>query len=295
MTKILLTGDKGFIGTHLKNKLILLGYNVYGFDIKEVEKYYDVRNEKSCQDRIKQVKPDIIIHLAALAGVRSSLKSPADYFETNITGTYYLLKWADKFGVKKFLFASSSSIYGQQGKIPLSEDIECFNPLSPYAVSKLAGEYLCRMFTNLKTIVFRPFTVYGENGRKDMVVGKLIRAGATGQVFEKYGDGNSVRGYTHIDDLVDGIVKLIDYEPKFNYEVFNLGGVEKVKLNDLIDIVKEVFPNLKVVQVDRNPADPLYSYASINKAKEVLGWEPQKKFKNEIKKLCLKAKMSKKY
>jgi len=295
MSEILITGHKGYIGSHLVPKLKKLGYDVYGADIKDGEKF-DIREEGSVIGMIKTQSvdsesiesPDIIIHLAARTGVRDSILEPEDYFRTNITGTYLLLKYATEYNVKKVLVASSSSVYGNSVP-PLNEEMRCDSQLSPYAVSKRASELVCKLFPKLEIVVFRPFTVYGgdfNKMRKDMVVYKLINAARNNEVFEKYGKGDSIRGYTHIDDLCDGIIKLIDYKPKNNFEIFNLGGVEKIRLNDLIDIVKEEYPDLKVKQVPMPPLDVYQSWADISKAKKLLGWSPKRNFKEEIKKLC---------
>lgn len=284
--KILLTGDKGFIGTHLKEKLKKLEHEVYGFDIK-TSPLEDVRSIFKVMNVFNKVKPEIVIHLAALTGVRESVKNSQDYFETNVTGTSYVIERAKRCNVRKFLFASSSSVYGEQ-QPPLRENMICDCQLSPYAFSKKSGELICKSMTGkeMSIVVFRPFTVYGENGREDMVISKIIKAGKTGKVFYKYGDGNSSRGYTNVHDLVDGIVKLIDYEPQDNFEIFNLGGQEVIKLNDLIEIVKSEFPNLKVEETRRNLVDVVDSFADISKAKRLLDWEPKRNFIVEIKKLC---------
>ena len=230
------------------------------------------------------MKPDVVIHLAALVGVRNSIRYSEAYFETNITGTYNILKMCQKFRVKKLLFASSSSVYGEQ-KSPLNEKMDCY-PISPYGFSKWAGEKLCKMFEDIMTIVFRPFTVYGENGREDMAVSRIVKAAKEGLTFVKYGDGTSERGYTNVHDLVDGIVRLLDYEQfSNNFDVFNLGGSETVSLSALIDMVKEKYPNLKVEEVEKNEADVFSSYASTAKAKYLVGWEPKRNFREELFKL----------
>jgi len=281
--KILLTGNKGFIGRHLERRLKKDGHIVQGFDLKDG---MDIRNKHQIERTFKTFQPEVVIHLAALTGVRDSLKHPQSYFITNVVGTCNLLEVCKQWKTKKFLFASSSSVYGEQ-KCPLKEqDVYSF-PFSPYGISKTTGEMLCRLFKDyFPVIVFRPFTVYGEEGRKDMVLGKLITAGLTGKTFFKYGDGNSTRGYTNVHDLVDGIVKLLDYEPEDNFEIFNLGGQEVIRLNDLIDIVKQEFPNLRVKQIARHPADVLHSFADITKAKQKVGFNPTRKFEEEIKKIC---------
>jgi UDP-glucuronate 4-epimerase len=283
--KILITGNKGFIGTHLEKALSEnKDFDVYGCDIKR-RLTEDIRNEMAMKALFGKVKPDVVIHLAALPGVRESEKRPLDYIDTNIWGTYNLLKMSEKYGVKNFLFASSSSVCVSE-KCPIKETMPTDYQLSLYSITKRTGESLCYMFKNVPTVVFRPYTVYGENGREKMVVRKLITAAKNGEVFEKYGDGKQIRGYTNVHDLVDGIIKLIDYKPKDNFEIFNLGGIEKIRLNDLIKMVKKVYPKLKVEQVERHPADVNASWADITKAKKVLGWEPKRNFKEEIIKLC---------
>lgn len=284
--RILLTGSEGFIGKVLMKKLRDLGHEVIGMDIKRDCLLDDISKEVNVECAVKNTMPEFIIHLGALAGVRKSLEIPDKYFETNVTGTYWLLKWAKKMGVKKFLFASSSSVYGGK-ESPLKENMNCDSQLSPYAVSKRSAELVCKMFSKyLPVIVFRPFTVYGTNGRQDMVVGELLKAGKEGREFIKYGDGNSARGYTHVEDLTDGIIKLLNYEPNEGFDIFNIGGSEVVKLNELIEIVKENYPKLKIKEIKMPDVDVYYSYADISKMKEKVGWQPIKKFKEEIKKLC---------
>jgi len=285
--KVFITGYKGFIGSHLTSKLKNLGYEVSGMDIQS-SKAENITYLPSVEFCIKKYKPDIIIHLAALAGVRKSLEEPDEYFKVNITGTYNVLLVAQKWGIKKVLIASSSSVYGNQ-KSPLREDMICDNQISPYALSKKGTELVCKYFSNvckLPVIVFRPFTVYGENGRPDMVIGKIIDCAKNNKEFIKYGNGNSARGYTHVDDLTDGIIKLLDYQPDNNFKVFNLGGNEVIKLNDLIDIVKSQFPDLKIKEIPMPEVDVKYSYANINKAFNLVGWKPKRIFKEEIIKLC---------
>lgn len=284
--KILITGDRGFIGTNLKEKLKALGHDVCGMDIKGDQALDDISKEHNVECELKNIKSDVIVHLAALAGVRHSLEVPDEYYKVNVLGTHWLLKWASRTGVKKFLFASSSSVYGDNVS-PLKEKMECNSQLSPYAVSKKAAEMVCKMFSRkIPVIVFRPFTVYGPKGRPDMVIGEILRAGRENTEFVKYGDGKSSRGYTHVDDLTDGIIKLLDYEPKDNYEVFNLGGAEVISLNQLIKIVMMKFPCLKIREITMPDVDVLHSHADISKARKKVGWKPIKNFKEELLNLC---------
>uniref|UniRef100_A0A6M3MDD0 Putative NADH dehydrogenase n=1 Tax=viral metagenome TaxID=1070528 RepID=A0A6M3MDD0_9ZZZZ len=291
--KVLLTGDAGFIGGYTALKLEELGYDVGGMDIKR-GKREDIRDMGNVLKAFGIFEPDVVVHLAALAGVRDSVEEYVDYYDTNITGLHHMLEASRIHKVKKFLFASSSSVYGGL-ECPLKEDMQPLNPLSPYGVSKLAGELLCRIYSrHFPIVAFRPFTVYGKNGRVDQVVGKITDAGINGKVFYRYGDGTSNRGYTNVNDLVDGIARLIDYEPKDNFDVFNLGGTEIILLSELIDTVKGIFPSLKVEQRDLFPVDPVHSYADVSKAKEKLGWEPKRNFKEEILKICKTSKNQKK-
>ena len=281
--RILLTGDKGFIESHLQVKLRNLGFIVNGYDLKVG---YDIRNRRQVDQAFSLFKPRVVIHLAALTGVRLSEQIPAEYFKTNVMGMYNVLEEAKKRGVDNFLFASSSSVYGNEAKCPLRENMEK-NPISIYGLTKHIGEMMCKQFSKyFPVVVFRPFTVYGEQGRKGMVIRRLITAGRKNKTFYRFGDGNSKRGYTNVHDLNDGIVKLIDYRPTNNFEDFNLGGSEIIKLNDLIDLMGEQFPNLKVEEINRNSADVLESYADTYKVYKEIGWEPKRDFKKEIKKLC---------
>ena len=280
--RILITGDKGFIGSHLTKKLRNIGLKVFGFDLKIG---YNIRDRRQVDNAFELFNPDIVIHLAALTGVRLSEKIPKEYFKTNVMGLYNVLEESTKRKIQQFLFASSSSVYGDQ-KCPLNEKM-LHNPISIYGLTKEIGEKMCKYFSKyFSVIVFRPFTVYGERGRKDMVVSKLIEAGREEKVFEQYGDGSSVRGYTNVHDLVYGIVKLIGYKPPDNFDDFNFGGDKIISLKELISIIKEEFPNLKVEQVSKNPADVDESYADTTKAFMKLGWRPKRDFYNEIIKLC---------
>lgn len=286
MYKILLTGHKGFIGSNLKTKLESKGYDVTGMDLKN-GRSEDIRSRDWCKNKIRKNRIDVVIHLAARAGVRNSEKEAEDYFKTNITGTYNLLSEANDYGVKKFLVASSSSVYGNH-KNPLKEDMECNSQLSPYAVSKKSMEMVCKLFPKLPIIVFRPFTVYGDNSRKDMVVDILLTAARNNLVFEKFGTGEQKRGFTHVDDLCEGIIKLIDYNPKNNFEIFNLGGDKSYSLNDLIKIVKKYYPSLKEKEKPFNSNDVMETKADIKKIKRAIRWSPKKNILKEIEKLCLK-------
>jgi len=294
---IFLTGSEGFIGGHLWKKLKELGHEVKGFDLKSGERFsldgfnffetQDIRQYYKVEQSMKKFNPDIVIHLAALAGVRESLKNPQDYYETNVIGTHNVLQASKECKVKKVLVASSSSVYGDQQN-PLNEMMRCDKPLSPYAVSKIGAEMVCQYFERwLPISIFRPFTVFGKNGREEMVVAKLIKAAKEKTEFTMYGDGSSSRGYTYVGDLIDGIIKLMKYLPN-GCEIFNLGGAEEIKLSELVEIVKGELGEFPIKQEDYHFADVKHNLADVSKAKDLLGWKPTRKFRDEIVKLCHK-------
>ena len=297
MSKIFLTGSEGFIGGHLRERLEKLGHKVKGFDLRSNESFsinglvfferQDIRQYYKVEQSMREFSPDIVIHLAALAGVRESLENPQDYFETNIIGTYNVLESAMRCKAKNVIVASSSSVYGDQ-KNPLNEKMRCDKPLSPYAASKIGTETVCQYFGRwLPISIIRPFTVFGENGRKEMVVPKLIRAAKEKTEFTMYGDGSSSRGYIYVGDLVDGIVKLMGYLPS-GCEIFNLGGAEEIRLSELVEIVRGELGDFPIRQEDHHFADVRHNLADISKAKNLLGWRPTRKFRDEIVKLCRK-------
>jgi len=288
--KILLSGDKGFIGQHLRNHLEELGHEVYGFDIKK-SRVEAITYLPSVKAVFEKVKPEIVIHLAALAGVRHSAEVPDEYIFTNITGTYNMLEASVAHGVKKFLFASSSSVYGNTEKDSV-ETMVCDYQLSPYAISKAAGELICRYFSpKLPVVVFRPFTVYGENGRKDMVVGRIIESIKNKSKFSQF--GNTERSYTNVHDLCDGVIRLLYYNPPNNFDIFNLGGSEITSLDEMVEIIKSQCPELEVEKLPKNDLDMQRSVADISKANKLLGYSPTHKIKDELIKLCSKAEQSK--
>lgn len=296
--KIYITGASGFIGSHLEKKFKNLGYETKGFDIKRGGSfikeggfiYYekqDIRQFYKVEQSIGEFKPDIVIHLAALAGVRESLENPQDYFETNITGTYNVLMASKKYKVKNVLVASSSSVYGDH-KNPLNEEINCCKPLSPYAASKIGTEAVCQYFGKwLPVKIFRPFTVFGSGVREVSVFHQLIEAAKNKTEFIMYGDGSSSRGYTYVGDLVDGIVKLMNYSSQ-GCDVLNLGGSEKISLRELIEIVKNELGDFPIKQEDYHFADIKHSLADTTKAEKLLDWKPTRKFKDELITLCRK-------
>ena len=281
LNKILITGNRGFLGTHTQKELEKLGNEVIGFDIKN-DFAEDIRNRYYLDKIFEENKPDIVIHFAARPGVRKSAIVPEEYITTNIIGTLNVLECCKKHKTKKALVASSSSIYGEQPDCLLKEEMVCENPKSIYAMTKKSVETLCKLYSSdMKVYVFRPFSVYGENGRPDMAIGQLLNIYKKGGVFEKYGNGNSVRTYTNVHDFVDCLIKLMYYDSINNYEVFNIGGAEKISLNHLLKIIMNIFP-LRIKEMPFNELDVTSSCADISKAKQVLNWEPVRNFEEEI-------------
>ncbi|MDZ7587504.1 MAG: NAD-dependent epimerase/dehydratase family protein, partial [Patescibacteria group bacterium] len=287
--KVLVTGNAGFIGSNLTKRLLELGYKVIGID--NFNDYYEPqRKEKNVaefsnnsnfnQKRLdildqgklelifSQVRPEIVIHLAARAGVRPSLKDPELYYQVNVVGTKNLLELAKKYQVKQFILASSSSVYGNQTKIPFSETDRLDKPVSPYAETKLKAEALGREYS-FPITVLRFFTVYGPKGRPDMAPYLFTKQILEGKTITRFGDGSTSRDYTYIDDIVEGIIAAID-RPQV-YEIINLGNNRPVKLNDFIAVIEKITGKKADIQEQpRHPADVKQTYADIAKAKKLL-------------------------
>jgi len=300
--KILVTGHAGFIGSHLTRKLLNLGFIVAGVD--NYNDYYDPKIKQANVDTfrrrpnfqefrldilerlkleacLKAVKPAIIIHLAARAGVRPSLKNPQLYHQVNVIGTKNLLKLAKTFEVNQFIFASSSSVYGNQTKVPFNENDVLDKPASPYAETKLAGEKLSQE-SGLNTTVLRFFTVYGPGGRPDMAPYLFTKAILAGQPIIRYGDGTSKRDYTYIDDIVSGIIAAIG--KAWPFEIINLGNNHPVSLSDFIKTIETITgKTAKIIAKPRHPADVPLTYADIAKAKKLLAWRPSTDLKTGLK------------
>src|SRR5689334_19932772 len=296
---LLVTGGAGFIGSHLVDRLLSTDVNqitvvddfndFYEPDIKRANirehqkdpRYKlieaDIRDSRALATVFDQNRFDCIVHLAARAGVRPSLSEPKLYTETNINGTLNLLELAREFGVKQFVFGSSSSVYGINAKVPFSEEDKIFQPISPYAATKAAGELLCHTYTHLydiRTVCLRFFTVYGARQRPDLAIHKFTKLITEGRPIQVFGDGSSRRDYTYIDDIIQGVRAAIGYNSSM-HEVFNLGESETTELSRLIELIEE---NLgKKAVIDRQPMQPgdvPITYADISKAKRLLGYNP---------------------
>jgi UDP-glucuronate 4-epimerase len=293
---VLVTGGAGFIGSHVVERLLDRHDKVVVLD--DFNDFYDPavkrRNVAAFSQRVQVVEADIgdtaklretfqrgrfdtIVHLAARAGVRPSLAQPQLYTQVNIVGTQNLLELAREFAVKKFVFGSSSSVYGVNEKVPFAEADPIFNPISPYAATKLAGEALCHVYHHLyglDIVCLRFFTVYGPRQRPDLAIHKFTRAIAAGKPIEIFGDGTSARDYTYVDDILQGVLACLDR--KLGYAIINLGESRTVKLLELVGLIEKALGKTASLQrLPPQPGDVPITYADISKAREVLGYRPQ--------------------
>lgn len=295
----MVTGGAGFIGSHLVDRLLSEGYwqitviddfnDFYAPQIKRANiswhlrqpKYKlieaDIRDAERMAEVFAETQFDVIVHLAARAGVRPSLAEPELYAETNIIGTVNLLELARKHNVRQFVFGSSSSVYGINTKVPFAEEDRIHQPISPYAATKAAGELLCHTYSHLydiRTVCLRFFTVYGARQRPDLAIHKFSRLISEGRPIQVFGDGSSRRDYTYVDDIIQGVRAAIDYD-KSIHEVFNLGESQTVTLSELIELLERSLDMRAVI--DRQPMQPgdvPATYADIAKSRELLGYNP---------------------
>lgn len=299
---ILVTGGAGFIGSHLVEKLLEQNKkvivvddfnNFYNPKFKEENivdfannknfKLYktDICNLEKLNKIFKENKIGTIIHLAARAGVRPSIENSNLYYRVNVLGTVNLLEVAAKHNIKNFIFSSSSSVYGNNQKVPFSEEDRIDNPISPYAATKKSGELACYTYHDLydiNMICLRFFTVYGPKGRPDMALYKFTELISQGKEIEMYGEGNTSRDYTYIDDIVAGILLSIDYikQNKNIYEIFNLGNSNTVKLKYFIKVIaREVGMKAKIREIPMQSGDVVKTYADLSKSKKLLGYKPK--------------------
>ena len=247
----------------------------------------DIRDYQALKEIFREQIFDCIVHLAARAGVRPSLKEPLLYVATNIDGTGNLLELAREHRVKQFVFGSSSSVYGANAKVPFSEEDPIFNPISPYAATKAAGELICHSYAHLydlRIVCLRFFTVYGARQRPDLAIHKFARLISAGQSIPVFGDGTTRRDYTYIDDIIAGVRAAIDYD-QTRFEVINLGESRTVELRELISLLEQSLG--KQAQIDRQPLQPgdvPQTFADIAKARRLLNYDPQTPIEDGIKK-----------
>ena len=309
MPSILVTGAAGFIGAKVCEFLLADGHEVVGLD--NLNDAYDVRLKKwrlgglegkagftfheldIChRETLRKLfdgnsrenrRFDAIINLAARAGVRQSIENPWVYFDTNVTGTLNLLEFCKEFRIKKFILASSSSLYGANNPRPFSEDANTNGPLSPYAASKKAAEALCYTYHYLSGIdvtVLRYFTVYGPAGRPDMSPFRFVQWISEGRPVVVYGDGKQSRDFTYLEDVARGTVAALK---PLGYEVINLGSDKPIVLNEAIHLVERLVDRRANIQSEpRHPADVTETWADIGKARRILDWRPQTDFKEGL-------------
>lgn len=303
----MVTGGAGFIGSHLVDSLLAENVrqvtvidnfnNFYAPEIKRANVALHLENPNfrlieadiCCAETLRKIFEDgefeAIVHLAAWAGVRPSLLNPKLYTKVNVSGTLNLLDLAKDFGVKQFVFGSSSSVYGINCKIPFSEDDKISRTISPYAATKAAGELLCHTFSHLydiRTVCLRFFTVYGARQRPDLAIHKFSKLIWNEKPIPMFGDGTTRRDYTYIDDVIQGVRAAIDYE-KSNHEIFNLGESQTIELKDLIKLLEENLGKKAIIeQHEMQPGDVPCTYADISKARELLNYNPTTKIEQGI-------------
>jgi len=245
----------------------------------------DIRNHDHFADAFKKNRIDLIVHLAARAGVRPSIEQPLLYQDVNIRGTIVLLEVCKEYGVKDFIFASSSSVYGENQRVPFSEDDLDIQPISPYGATKRAGELLCYSYHHLygmNIACLRIFTAYGPRQRPEMAIHKFTRLIDRGEKISIYGDGSSRRDYTYIDDLIEGMLAVIHHNRGF--EIYNLGESQTTPLRKLVQLIEEALgKKANVEMVELQPGDVSITYANITKAKQRLGYHPKIDIKEGIK------------
>src|SRR6266487_1071099 len=302
--KILVTGGAGFIGSHLVEKLLADGHDVAILDdfndfydpkmkrdnISAVEKKIDIVN-RDLRDGDKvaglfgKEKFDVVAHLAARAGVRPSIQQPQLYYDTNVAGTLHLLEAASARGAERFIFASSSSVYGAAKKVPFSEEEHLMQTLSPYAATKIAGEFLCSTYSHLykmRIVALRYFTVYGARQRPDLAIHQFTRKIHAGEPIDQFGDGTTRRDYTYIDDIIQGTMAALKYDGTM-FDVFNLGESDTIRLKDLIAAIEKALgKKAKINRLPEQPGDMPLTCADISKARKLLGYNPKTKFQDGL-------------
>ena len=296
--KILVTGAAGFIGSHLCERLLTDGAEVVGLD--NFDEFYsptikrsniaeclehksfsliegDIRDAECVAGVLSRNNINTIVHLAARAGVRPSIEQPLLYQDVNINGTMVLLEAAKEYGIRKFVFASSSSVYGNNKKVPFSETDNVDFPISPYAATKKAGELICHTYHHLydmDIMCLRFFTVYGPRQRPDLAIHKFARLIEAKKPIPVFGDGSMRRDFTYIDDIIQGVMGAIEHCE--GYEIYNLGESRPVRLDELIGEIEKALGKKAIINRQPvQPGDVVQTYADVAKAKAKLGYNPQ--------------------
>jgi UDP-glucuronate 4-epimerase len=294
--RVLVTGGAGFIGSHLVERLLAAGEEVAILD--DFNDFYDpaikraniravagdvaihqldLRNAEAVRQLFHREKFDAVVHLAARAGVRPSIAQPQLYYDTNVAGTLHLLDAARAQEVQRFIFASSSSVYGIAKQVPFSEDLHLTQTISPYAATKIAGEFLCSTYSHLykmRIVALRFFTVYGARQRPDLAIHQFTRRIWEGWPIQQFGDGTTRRDYTYIDDILQGVTAALRYEGPL-FDIFNLGESETIELRELIATIEQTLGRRAEIQhLPEQPGDVPLTCADISKARRLLGYNP---------------------
>jgi UDP-glucuronate 4-epimerase len=297
--RLLITGGAGFIGSHLVERSLCAGHapvvlddfndyydpalkraNVAAFrakgDVPVIEG--DIRSPSLLKRVFAEHRPEAVVHLAARAGVRPSWEDPVLYHQVNIGGTLAVLEAAREAGVRRFVFASSSSVYGDADRVPFREDAEGLKPISPYGVTKLMGEHYARLYHELHgltMVCLRFFTAYGPRQRPDMAIRLFARAIERGEPVPVFGDGTMRRDYTYIDDIVAGVAAAVE-RPLEGFHVVNLGGARTTELKALVEtLAKALGKPARIEPRPVPPGDVRQTYADVSRARELLGFEPK--------------------
>jgi len=307
MKRILITGGAGFIGSHLVDRL-LDGGDARVTVVDNFSDFYDpavkranirshlernnfelvqadITDSWAIEHLFSRSKFDCVVHLAARAGVRPSLEDPLAYEITNVRGTFNLLEAARRNEVPRFVFGSSSSVYGVNSKVPFSEDDPVASPISPYAVTKIAGEAACHAYSHLyglRIVCLRLFTVYGARQRPDLAIHKFARLISKGLPIPMFGDGTTRRDYTYIDDIVAGLLAAMKYN-RTQFEVINLGESRTVELRRLVELIEQALGKRAIIDHQpQQPGDVPVTFADVNKARRLLGYEPATQIEDGI-------------
>ena len=308
--KVVLTGGAGFIGSHVAEGLLRRGDEVHIIDslndfysperkrvnlaeIRQVGDYkfyeLDICDSAGLREIMQRARPDAIVHLAARAGVRPSIDQPELYERVNVGGTVNLLEMTREFQIKKFVFGSSSSVYGESGKVPFSEADAQSRPISPYAATKLAGEQMCYAYAHLHglaVLCLRFFTVFGPRQRPDLAIHKFTALIEAGKPIPVFGDGSTGRDYTYVDDIVAGVLAALDYESagKPAFDILNLGNSHPVKLSELIEKLETAIGKKAIRDPQPpQPGDVSRTWADITKAGRLLGYQPRTSLEQGLK------------
>lgn len=304
-----ITGAAGFIGSHLSRALLAGGDRVIGVD--NYDPFYDrslkeanigalrsdrfemieadIRDGRAMLDLLQRERPDVVFHLAALAGVRPSIEEPDRYVSVNLDGLTAMLEAARAVDCRRFIFASSSSVYGNNEKVPFAETDSVDEPISPYAATKAGGELICHTYAHLfglSIAALRFFTVYGPAQRPDLAISKFMRLIVNGEELPMFGDGTSSRDYTYIDDIIEGVLasdERAGQSPPGWFRIYNLGGSEPVTLRNMIRTIGEVVghePRIKTLPPQRGDVDR--TWADLTRSSEELGYASRTSFADGV-------------